>query len=158
MFGIDVGEVVVLLLIAGAVIAGAVIAGHGLLGRERRPDLDRQGHADASRTTSLRVMVVGSAVVGLGLLLLFLPTSTSYEGTRLECGSAFAPDSVNEAAYDCAIDEQRFAAVAVMTGGAFAASWPACGRPCAAPRSRSDAPLIRLVTDARSPCTLWPWR
>lgn len=73
-------------------------------------------------------MVLGVVAIGVGVLLLFQPTSTSVSGARLECGSAAAPSSVAEAGYDCSIDERRFAAVSTMTGGALfalvAGLWP----------------------------------
>lgn len=82
-----------------------------------------------TRSTSLRIVVVGLVTVALGVLLLFLPISADYRGAELECGSAAAPSSAAQAGIDCSVDERRFAAVATMAGGALiavvAGLWPA---------------------------------
>jgi hypothetical protein len=79
------------------------------------------------RAWSLRAMVLGVAIVVVGVLLLFQPTSTSVEGTRFECGSAAAPDEAMVSV--CSWDDRRFGSVATMSIGALTALvaglWPA---------------------------------
>ena len=82
-----------------------------------------------SRPWSARILLLGFAAVALGILLLFHPTTTTYDGGQLDCGSAISPSSAAAAGYDCSVDERRFTAVSIMTSGAFVALiaglWPA---------------------------------
>lgn len=76
-----------------------------------------------------RIVLLGFAAIGLGVLFLFHPTTTTYEGAHLGCGSAVSPSSAATAGYGCSVDERRFTAVSIMTVGAFTAlvarMWPA---------------------------------
>ncbi|MEZ0493270.1 hypothetical protein AB2L28_13600 [Kineococcus sp. TBRC 1896] len=82
-----------------------------------------------SRPWSARILLLGCAAIAVGILLLFHPTTTTYEGAQLDCGSAISPSSAAVAGYDCSVDERRFTAVSIMTSGAFVALvaglWPA---------------------------------
>ena len=90
-------------------------------------------------TTRARTLLVGVVVALAGVLLLFLPHSTTVQGARLSCGSAAAPADLPTTF--CGTDGRRFAAVATMSGGALiavvAGLWPAL-RPAPAPAGRPD--------------------
>lgn len=94
----------------------------------------------ATRPWSARIMLLGFAVIGLGIMFLFHPTTTVTDGGVLECGSAVSPSSVADVGYGCSTDGRRFTGVSIVTGGAFVAIaaglWPALRGAESVPRVR----------------------
>ena len=95
----------------------------------------------AMRPWSARILLLGVAVIGLGILFLFHPTTTTVTGGGvLECGSAVSPSSVADVGYGCSTDGRRFTGVSIVTRGAFvvivAGLWPALRGAESSPRVR----------------------